>query len=436
MPTIHELRSFEGCSQVPKQIMEISRRTSLLSSIKISDQVKVMLQEEGYLAVVEDIEENNAKLVLVGFPAKKFVQLLDVLQKFFKVGDGVRVKSGEHIGSISMVTNVDIGGKVGDEIVTIVTFPLREGNHIEIHPFKEHYGKSVTIIAGPLKETSGILRSISTSNVVELEISHSLMVTGHLKNIHVKDFHIHGHSNELPHDSDIQFSMAYSHPDLNICSTPSWEQDIGIGSQTPAWDSSSRTPCITSTSAEVDSHVSFDHIPENIVSSYPLQAMSTTMSPAIIGGVSSRQTSRFNEYWITCMINSDRNVFKGRLLKVIISGMQPNNTSASFENGHLENVECHFLELLRDKKCFRVRVICNGEYLYDVAPEFMKPGRATRMPQRMIVINWDNIQEFRNKYQVYTANDNVTTVTPLRGANRDQKKCDLPTRDLCMYFGP
>ncbi|KAF8989480.1 hypothetical protein BDQ17DRAFT_1477547 [Cyathus striatus] len=157
MPTINELRSFEKCRQIPADVMELSRCTSLSSNIKIGDQVKIMLEGgKEYLAFVEDIEGENASLNLVEFPMQVFSQSLELLQKFFKVGDGVRVKSGEHKGRVGMVTTVECNGKIGDKTITFVTFPLGEitvmkcnevplfGGQMEkmqVDPYRYQYGK-------------------------------------------------------------------------------------------------------------------------------------------------------------------------------------------------------------------------------------------------------------------------------------------------------
>ncbi|KAF8984828.1 hypothetical protein BDQ17DRAFT_1436860 [Cyathus striatus] len=64
--------------------------------------------------------------------------------------------------------------------------------------------------------------------------------------------------------------------------------------------------------------------------SFPLQPSVTlpaSMRTAVVGEGSARQPTAFDEHWIKRMIDADGAVFKGKLLKVIISGTQPTDTS-------------------------------------------------------------------------------------------------------------
>ncbi|KAF9004246.1 hypothetical protein BDQ17DRAFT_1424692 [Cyathus striatus] len=287
MPTIDELRSFEKCRQIPVDVMELSQHTSLSSTIKIGDQVKIMLEGgRDYLAFVEEIEERNVSLNLVEFLTQIFSQSLELLQKFFKVGDGVRVKSGEHKGRVWIVTTVECNRKIGNETITFVTFPLGEANHLQIHsseldhcsevqqsttfrwpdrksdsptnnaasygseaykmqvdPYWHQYRKYAWVRCGPLKGTRGILKSISTSNVAQLEVPEHLMFSKDLLEFPMKDLYIPGYSDKSMNNFfTVQTTRKDTEPALSICSTPCWEHDFGIGSQTPTWNPSSRTP--------------------------------------------------------------------------------------------------------------------------------------------------------------------------------------------------
>ncbi|KAF8986099.1 hypothetical protein BDQ17DRAFT_1335687 [Cyathus striatus] len=417
MLTINELQSFEKCRQIPADVMELSRCTSLSSNIKIGDQVKITLEGgKEYLAFVEDIEGENVSLNLVEFPMQVFSQSLELLQKFFKVGDGVRVKSEEHKGRVGMVTTVECNGKIGDKTITFVAFPLGEANHLRIHSsdldhcnevqrsttfqwpdrksdlpvnsaasygseayqmrvdsYWYQYGKYAWVKCGPLKGTRGILKSISTSNVVQLEVPECLMFSKDLVEYPMKDLYIPGYLYTETTGKDTK-------PALGVCSTPRWEHDSGIGSQTPTWNPSSMTPHVASVSSDASAELfAFTH------------------------HSSARQPTAFDEHWIKRMINADGAIFKGKLLKVIIS----------------ENAECHFKGL-----------VIGEEVIHEIPPEFVQPSHLTRMPQYVIVFNPANFHEFRNTYQVYMVNRDVTTVMPYKGAYKDRKKRDIPTKDL------
>ncbi|KAF8984827.1 hypothetical protein BDQ17DRAFT_1436859 [Cyathus striatus] len=219
----NELRSFEKCRQIPADVMELSRRASLSSNIKIGDQVKIMLEGgKEYLAFVEDIEGENASLNLVEFPMQVFSQSLELLQKFFKVGDGVRVKSGEHKGRVGMVTTMECNGKIGDKTITFLnrlitcefdssdldhcnevqrstTFRWPDGKsdspvnsaasygseayQMRVDPYRYQYGKYAWL-----------------SNVVQLEVPECLMFSKDLVECPMKDLYIPGYSDKSMND--------------------------------------------------------------------------------------------------------------------------------------------------------------------------------------------------------------------------------------------
>ncbi|KAF9002150.1 hypothetical protein BDQ17DRAFT_1426115 [Cyathus striatus] len=241
MPTINELRSFEKC-----------------------DQVKIMLEGgKDYLAFVEDIEGENVLLNLVEFLTQVFSQSLELLQKFFKVGDGVRVKSGEHKGRVGMVTTVECNGKIGNETITFVAFPLGEANHLQIHSsdldhcnevqrsttFRWPDGKSDSPVNSTASYGSEAYQmrvdphqyqygkyawSISTSNVAQLEVPECLMFSKDLVECPMKDLYIPGYSDKSMNDFfTAETTRKDTKPALGVCLTPRWEHDSGIGSQTP-----------------------------------------------------------------------------------------------------------------------------------------------------------------------------------------------------------
>ncbi|KAF9000958.1 hypothetical protein BDQ17DRAFT_1426793 [Cyathus striatus] len=327
MPTINELQSFKKCRQIPADVMELSQRTSLSSNIKIGDQVKIMLEGgKEYLAFMEDIEGENVSLNLVEFPMQVFSQSLELLQKFFKVGDGIRVKSGEHKGRVGMVTTVECNGKIGNETITFVAFPLGEANHLRIRssdldhcnevqqsttfqwpdgkmqvdPYQYQYGKYAWVRCGPLKGTRGILKSVSTSNVAQLEVPECLMFSKDLVECPMKDLYIPGYSDKSMNDFfTAETTGKNTEPALGVCSTPRWEHDSGIGSQTPAWNSSSMTPQVASASSDTSAEpFAFAHcIPENTALSFPLQPSATlpaSMRMAVVSEGSAQQPTAFD----------------------------------------------------------------------------------------------------------------------------------------------
>ncbi|KAF8992893.1 hypothetical protein BDQ17DRAFT_1332021 [Cyathus striatus] len=217
MPTIDELRSFEKY-----------------------DQVKITLEGgKDYLAFIEDIEKGNVSLNLMEFLTQVFSQSLELLQKFFKVGDGIRVKSGEHKGRVGMVTTMECNRKIGDKTIIFVTFPLGEAYQMRVDSYWHQYGKYAWVRCGPLKGTHGILKSISASNVVQLEVPECLMFSKDLLEFPMKDLYIPGYSDKSMNNFfTAQTTGKDIKPALGICSTPRWEHDSGIGSQTPAWNPS------------------------------------------------------------------------------------------------------------------------------------------------------------------------------------------------------
>ncbi|KAF8997429.1 hypothetical protein BDQ17DRAFT_1429106 [Cyathus striatus] len=225
MPTINELQSFE--------------------------KLKITLEGgKEYLAFVEDIEEENVSLNLVEFPMQVFSQSLELLQKFFKV-DGK---------SDSPVNSAAPHGP--------------EAYQMRVDPYQYQYGKYAWVRCGPLKGTHGILKSVSASNVAQLEVLEHLMFSKDLVECPMKDLYIPGYSDKSMNDFfTAETTRKDTEPALGVCSTPCWEHDSGIGSQTPTWNPSSMTPQVASASSNVSAELfAFAHcIPENTASLFPLQ---------------------------------------------------------------------------------------------------------------------------------------------------------------------
>ncbi|KAF8988385.1 hypothetical protein BDQ17DRAFT_1435041 [Cyathus striatus] len=478
--TIEELRAFNKCEQVPTWIMAQSRRTSVSESIKIGDQVKVSLQGgDNHLAFMEDIEGEKVSLVLVDSPSDTFSQPLILLQKFFKIGDGVRVISGVHKGSVGIVTNVALGRKIGEEVITIAVFPLHKGEHREVRssdidfcrevqrsktfqwqgdntvlashtesygskaykmrmdPYRDHYGKYIRIRAGALKGTLGILKDVSASNIAQIEISAQLMVSGSLVCVLMKNVYIPEYSPKSLNDLT-EIPAHVSNISLSICLTPCWENDSGIGSLTPTWNPGSRTPSLTSTSNTVlEESMSFIHrILDNLPSSCPLQAsipLPASMTTAIIGEGTSRWRTPYDDHWVKRLIDSDGAALKQKNLAVIITGTIPTETSIGFENGRFENERGLFKQLLRDKKCFLVQLIYKDDCIHiEIPAEFVWTVPPDRAVQHVIIINPDNFQEKKNDYCVWILKGEVTTIIPYRRAHQERKQLDVPTLDLAL----
>ncbi|KAF8998164.1 hypothetical protein BDQ17DRAFT_1428649 [Cyathus striatus] len=295
-PTIEELRSFESCIQIPKNILEDTRRAVLSAAICIRDQVKVVLQQpKVLLAFVEDISEGNTTLRLLESPTILFEYPVIQLQKCFKIGDGIRVKSGHLKGIVGMVSYIQPYGQIGEEKVTIVTFPIK-GHHesvrssdldfcSEVHrshtfkveskadreyearimqedPYKFLYGQYAVVKFGRRKGDMGILKSVNADGKAILEVQARLISSYCQDKVSINDLYIPGHYDTLPEIFKGLNSVGNSSSSMNICPTPQRENDFGTGSHTPAWNSSSRTPQVSNTAAA--EFIAYPHrIPEN-----------------------------------------------------------------------------------------------------------------------------------------------------------------------------
>ncbi|KAF9003632.1 WD40-repeat-containing domain protein [Cyathus striatus] len=223
IPTMEELRSFDCCSHIPKEVLEQTRRAVLSANIHIRDQVKVVLQGIVSLAFVKDITEENATIRLFHSPDDLFEYPLNLLEKCFKIGNRVRLKSSIHKGVVGMVTSVEACGHIGEENITVVTFPLKKGKHIPVHssdldfcsevhrnstfrwedsndastadasgsrtvedrlmhndPYRSLYGLYGMVTSGPQKGDIGILKSVNANGCAELEVEAHLISTGKL----------------------------------------------------------------------------------------------------------------------------------------------------------------------------------------------------------------------------------------------------------------
>ncbi|KAF8989623.1 hypothetical protein BDQ17DRAFT_1333970 [Cyathus striatus] len=123
------------------------------------------------------------------------------LQKCFKIGDGIRVKSGHLKGIVRMVSDIQPYGQIGEEKVTIITFPIK-GHHDKVH--RSHTFKEESM----------------ADHEYEARIMHYDMFPEIFKGLNIV--------------GDSLLSM-------NICPMPQWENNLGTGSHTPAWNPSSRT---------------------------------------------------------------------------------------------------------------------------------------------------------------------------------------------------
>ncbi|KAF8995681.1 hypothetical protein BDQ17DRAFT_1430188 [Cyathus striatus] len=456
---MEELRSFDHCSQVPKEVLEQTRHAVLLANIRIRDQVKVVLQGIVSLAFVEDITEENATIRLFHSPDVLFEYPLNLLEKCFKIGDGVRVKSGEHKGVVSMVTNVEACGRVGKENITIVAFLLKKGKHVpvcssdldfcsEVHrnstfrwedsndtstpdasgsrtiedrlmhndPYRSLYGLYGVVTSGPQKGDIGILKCVNTNGCAELEVEAHLISTSKLEEVSIMDLYIPGYniSNILPFD----FEGATDHPSRNVCLTPAWENDSGIGSQTPAWDPNSRTPQISNVvSAE---ELAYPHrIPENIATMSALQAsapLPDLMRTAVIGEGSSAcdaSADAFNSHWINQLLEADSSFLDHRYLHVVISGSLPTAASSGFERGRYEK--------------------CSGRQELEVPAEYVHPEAPSRKGEHVMIINCHNHQLYREVFMVLGLMEQGIEVCPVKEQNRAKKMHVVLAQNLGVF---
>ncbi|KAF8984377.1 hypothetical protein BDQ17DRAFT_1437068 [Cyathus striatus] len=268
---INELQSFESCSLIPKKNLEDTRRAVLSATIHIGDQVKVVLQQpKVLLTFIEDISEGNATLRLLESLTMLFKYPVIQLQKCFKIGDGVRVKSRHLKGIVRMVSDVQPYGQIGKEKVTIVTFPIK-GHHesvrssdldfcSEVH--RSHTFKEEMVKFGARKEDMGILKRVNVDGKAILEVQACLISSNHQDEVSIKDLYIPGHYNTFPEIFKGLNIVGDSSLSMNICPMPQWENDLGTGSHMPAWNPSSRTLQISNAAAA--EFIVYPHrIPEN-----------------------------------------------------------------------------------------------------------------------------------------------------------------------------
>ncbi|KAF8993908.1 hypothetical protein BDQ17DRAFT_1331425 [Cyathus striatus] len=408
-PTIDELWSFESCSLIPKKNLEDTRRAVLSATIRIGDQVKVVLQQpKVLLAFIEDISEGNATLRLLESPTILFEYLVIQLQKCFKIGDGIRVKSGHLKGIVGMVSDVQPYGQIGEEKVTIITFPIkiiinifavtRYSNHlnrgimtksIEAIPLKRRVWRIVNMRPGSLvkfgtrKGDMGILKSVNADGKAILEVQAHLISSNHQDEVSIKDLYIPRHYDTFPEIFKGLNIVGDSSLSMNICPMPQWENDLGTGSHTPAWNPSSRTLQISNAAAA--EFIVYPHrIPENEESTGHLEP-SGPLPPSM-------QTFVI-DHWIKRLVDSDSLFLSKNYLDVIISGSQPTMASSGFENGR-------------------------------VPPE--------RRGQLVTVVNHLNHQIYRGEYQVVDLKGEAVFAYPHKGKKRLDRGINIPMGDLAV----
>ncbi|KAF9003621.1 hypothetical protein BDQ17DRAFT_1425113 [Cyathus striatus] len=407
--------------------------------------VKVVLQGIVSLAFVEDITEENVMIRLFHSPDVLFKYPLNLLEKCFKIGNGVKVKSGEHKGVVSIVTNVEACGCVGEENITIVAFLLKKGKHVpvcssdldfcsKVHRnstfrwedsndtstpdasgswtiedrlmcndlYQLLYGLYGVVTSSPQKGDIGILKCVNTNGHAELEVE------AHLIN----------------------------HPSWNICLTPAWENDSGIGSQTPAWDPNSRTPQISNVVSAKE--LVYPHrIPENIASMSALQAsapLPDSMRTAVIGeGSSACDTSAdaFNSHWINQLLEADSTFLDCRYLHVVISGSLPTAASSGFKRGRYEKCSGTYLGLMRSNRSIWVE-ITGGQEL-EVPAEYVHPEAPSRKGEHVMIINRRNYQLYREVFMVLGLMEQEIEVCPVKEQNRAKKMHVVPAQDLGVF---
>ncbi|KAF8990278.1 hypothetical protein BDQ17DRAFT_1333561 [Cyathus striatus] len=161
--------------------------------------------------ITNDIQEDSATLRLANSHT--------VCCRNAKLGDGVQVISGEHKGSVGMVINSEPYGRIGENNVMIVTFPLKKvlSSNLdfcdEVHrnttfrwqdsDFSRFSARHYVIIkAGPLKGELGILQDVNFNGVAVVEIQTHLMTSNRCESVSLKDIFIPS-SRERPFTSSI-----------------------------------------------------------------------------------------------------------------------------------------------------------------------------------------------------------------------------------------
>ncbi|KAF8999506.1 hypothetical protein BDQ17DRAFT_1328243 [Cyathus striatus] len=344
-------------------------------------------------------------LRLLESPTILFEYLVIQLQKCFKIGDGIRVKSGHLKGIVGMVSNLQPYGQIGEEKVTIVTFPIK-GHHDKVHrshtfkeesmadreyearimqedPYKFLYGQYAVVKFGTRKGDMGILKSVNADGKAILEVQAHLISSNRQDEVSIKDLYIPGHYDTFPEIFKRLNIVGDSSSSMNICPTPQWENDLGTGSHTPAWNPSSRTLQI-SNAAAAEFIVYLHRIPENEESTGHLEP-SGPLPPSM-------QTFVI-DHWIKQLVNSDSLFLSKNYLDVIISGSQPTMASSRFENGR-------------------------------VPPE--------RRGQLVTVVNHLNHQIYRGEYQVVDLKGEAVFAYPHKGKKRLDRGINIPMGDLAV----
>ncbi|KAF8993877.1 hypothetical protein BDQ17DRAFT_1331395 [Cyathus striatus] len=235
-------------------------------------------------------------------------------------------------------------GQIGEEKVTIVTFPIKgimkesmadreyEARIMREDPYKFLYGQYTVVKFGTRKGDMGIMTFP--------EIFKGLNIVG---------------------DSSLS---------MNICPMPQWENDLGTGSHTPAWNPSSRTLQISNAAAAEFICVCIAVIPENEESTGHLEP-SGPLPPSM-------QTFVI-DHWIKWLVDSDSS--------------QLTMASSRFENGR-------------------------------VPPE--------RRGQLVMVVNHLNHQIYRGEYEVVDLKGEAVFAYPHKGKKRLDRGINIPMGDLAV----
>ncbi|KAJ3558732.1 hypothetical protein NP233_g11449 [Leucocoprinus birnbaumii] len=220
-PQLADLAYFMNCVSIPHTFKLLTLRLTENRKLRGGDRVLITpknlnFNADGYrhigrVCIVDDITNTCAYIHFLssnsGAPETLQVPLSSI-RRHFRIGDYVRVKAGHLKGRVGWVTNINdaeeqmtvlesaVPTNQMDVMISLVEFievecrqgenPNREVFDMGKSPLSVYENVPVTLLEGPLKGRSGLVRSISIRRIAQVELRGSHALRNQLQDLDVR----------------------------------------------------------------------------------------------------------------------------------------------------------------------------------------------------------------------------------------------------------
>ncbi|KAJ3567379.1 hypothetical protein NP233_g6404 [Leucocoprinus birnbaumii] len=198
-PQLSDVTPFMNCVSIPHEFKLLTIRLAENQKLRNGDQVLVIPtglsgntnsdRHAGRVGVIVDISNTTAYITFASPNFQEAVQIpLTSIHRHFRVGDYIRVKAGDSQGRVGWVTCInDV-----EEQITIMTPKFRQNLDQQVFDMGNfelsiYENLPVTVLVGPLKGRSGMVKTISLRQKAKVELRGSHAVRNQLEELSIRD---------------------------------------------------------------------------------------------------------------------------------------------------------------------------------------------------------------------------------------------------------